>query len=312
MKKTLVAIAVSGAAISSVSAFAADSSVDVYGNLQYAYSDSDENGAQLGDNGSTIGLTGETMVTEGTTAFFKYELEADADENNSNVAIGLDQAFVGVKGGFGKVQLGTFDSIYADAVQDGLDQGEYVGIKGSATTAEGDTLAYFSPSFNGLELQASVQVKGEAEDEVDKTDNSKTVKDGTALTLVAKYSVDALTVSAGYDDQGTTVNGNETYGLGVAYQVSPALSVNAKYEQQSDVDSRMGLGARFAYGLGDVYGSYQTIDPEAANQDSYDNYLVGVSYDVAPNMYVYAEYGQQAATLDKEDTVTAIGTALSF
>ncbi|TPE54113.1 porin [Maribrevibacterium harenarium] len=310
MKKTLVAIAVSGAAISSVSAFAADSSVDVYGNLQYAYSDSDENGAQLGDNGSTIGLTGETMVTEGTTAFFKYELEADADENNSDVSIGLDQAFVGVKGGFGKVQLGTFDSIYSDAVQDGLDQGEYVGIAGSATTAEGDTLAYFSPSFNGLELQASVQVKGKAETETQ--GNTATVKDGTALTLVAKYSVDALTVSAGYDDQGTTVNGNETYGLGVAYQVSPALSVNAKYEQQSDVDSRMGVGARFAYGLGDVYGSYQTIDPEAANQDSYDNYLVGVSYNVASNMYVYAEYGQQAATKDNEDTVTAIGTALSF
>ena len=179
---------------------------------------------------------------------------------------------------------------------------------GAGTTAEGDTLAYFSPSFNGLELQASVQVKGEAESEV--ADSS--VKKGSAIALVAKYTLDDLTLSAGYDDKGTTVNGKDTYGFAAAYQVSPALAVNAKFEQETDTNTLMGVGAKYAYGLGNVYGSFQTVDPDASNADSYNNYLVGVSYDVASNMYVYAEYGQQAADNTNEDKVTAIGTTLSF
>ena len=58
MKKSIIAIAVSSAALASVSVQAAEgSTVDVYGNIQYAYTDADA-GDSFKDNGSTIGLKG--------------------------------------------------------------------------------------------------------------------------------------------------------------------------------------------------------------------------------------------------------------
>lgn len=123
MKKTLVAIAVSSAALTSVSAFAAEDTVnfDVYGNIQLVYADSDANDSEITDNGSTFGFQGSTAINDDLTGFFKYELEADADEKTSDIAVNLDQAYVGLQGGFGKVQVGSFDSIYNNAIQDTYD-----------------------------------------------------------------------------------------------------------------------------------------------------------------------------------------------
>jgi predicted porin len=313
MKKTLVALAVSSVAASSVTAFAAEDTTkfDTYGNIQLVYANSDDNGSELGDNGSTFGFQGSTAISQGLTGFFKYELEADADEKNSDVDLGLDQAFAGLKGSFGKVQVGSFDSIYNNAIQDGVDQFEYLGFGGSSLTSEGDTIAYFSPSFNGLEIQASAQIKGgddsaNSSSELDDAGTTATSESGTATTLVAKYTLDALTLAVGYDDLSTTVGGEATYGFSAAYQLSPALVLKAKYEEQDD-DSVMGIATRYAYGMGDLYASYEAYSMDAG--EDYDEYGVGASYNLASNMYVYAEYGQQGSA---EDTVMATGATYLF
>ncbi|ADZ92205.1 porin [Marinomonas mediterranea] len=312
MKKSIIALAVSGAALASASAFAADEvTFTPYGNIQLVYADSDANHSEIKDNGSTFGFKGETKVKDDLTAFFKYELEADADEKTNDIAVNLDQAYLGVKGSMGKVQVGTFDSIYNNAIQDGVDQLEYIGISGAATTAEGDTIAYFSPSMSGFEVQLSAQVKGKADDDVQAAETATvkagTTEDGTALTFVAKYSVDALTVAFGYDSLDNVNGAEETMGLSAEYKLNEALSLRAKYEENDDVDSRFGLGARYAYGTGDVYGSYQNVDPDSGN--SYDEYAIGATYNVASTMYVYAELGQVEAS---EDDVTALGATYVF
>ncbi len=311
MKKTLVALAVSSVAASSMTAFAADDTTkfDTYGNIQLVYANSDDDGSELTDNGSTFGFQGSTAISQGLTGFFKYELEADADEKDGDVDLGLDQAFVGLKGGFGKVQVGSFDSVYNNAIQDGLDQFEYIGISGNSLTDEGDTIAYFSPSFNGFEVHASAQVKGSADDSVDDTDATSS-DNGTAATLVLKYSVDALTLAAGYDDRNTTRGNVEpTYGLSASLQVSPALSIGAKFEDTKDEATRFGLSTRYAYGMGDLYASYQMVESDVAGEDDYDDYGIGATYNLASNMYVYAEYAQQDAD---EDQVVATGATYLF
>ncbi|SBS24718.1 Outer membrane pore protein E precursor [Marinomonas aquimarina] len=308
MKKTLVAIAVSSAALTSASAFAADETInfDVYGNIQLVYADSDANDSEITDNGSTFGFQGSTAISDDLTGFFKYELEADADEKTSGVDVNLDQAYVGLQGSFGKVQVGSFDSIYNNAIQDDYDQFEYLGVHQADLTDEGDTIAYFSPSMGGFEVQLSAQFKGKAESEV-----GNGTEDGTALTAVVKYSVDALTIAAGYDSlENNTARSNAdsaTYGLNVAYQVTPALSVAAQYEEEEDYSEAFGLAARFNYGAGDVYTTIQTVDLE--NGDDYDGYGVGATYNLASNMYVYAEFGQTGAS---EDDVTALGATYLF
>ena len=316
MKKTLVAIAVSSAALTSVSAFAADDTVnfDVYGNIQLVYADSKDNDSKIADNGSTFGFQGSTAVSDDLTAFFKYELELDADDKTrneeSNSGVDLDQAYVGLQGSFGKVQIGSFDTPYNNAIQDSLDQFEYLGAHTASLTSEGDTIAFYSPSIYGFEFQTAIQVKGSADDSTTSSDADRKSDNGTASQMVLKYSVDALTVALGYDNLANVLGKEDTstYGLNVGFQVNPALSVSFQYEDETDVAETFGLGARFNYGSGDLYGTVQTVDQEGSAAD-YDMYGIGATYNLASNVYVYAEYGQVD---EAEDKVTAVGATYLF
>ncbi|MBM6551306.1 porin [Marinomonas ostreistagni] len=327
MKKTLVAIAVSSAAVSSMTAFAADETTnfDVYGNIQLAYVDSDDSDtAEIEDNGSTFGFQGSTAINDDLTGFFKYELEVDADDksNNDDLSIDLDQAFVGVQGSFGKAQVGSFDTVYNNAIQDTYDQFEALGVHQAQLTGEGDTIAYYSPSFGGFEFQTSIAVRDKASDDAERTEEN----DGTASQVVLKYSVDALTVAVGYDDGNNTGDGeSSTTGLNVTYQLTPALSIGGQYEEVEDFSSAFGLAARYNYGAGDVYSTVQMVDldDEVNGIDDYDVYAFGITYNLSSAMYVYGEFGQNAAfdedsygndtiiTRD-DDKTTAVGVTYLF
>jgi len=316
MKKTIIAIAVSSAALASVSTYAAEgSTVDVYGNIQYAYTNGDA-GDKAQDNGSTFGFKGETTISDDLTAFFKYELEADADEKTSGVDVNLDQAFVGLKGGFGKVQVGSFDSIYNNAIQDSVDQFEQLGFTSNITTTEGDTVAYFSPSFGGFEFQASAQVKGRAEGtETTKiNDNNVNLTNGTAFTAVVKYTVGDLVAALGYDDLNNYQNrSTDTTGLSLGYNFLDNLNVTAKFETTEDFQDTVGLSARYGYGAGDVYASVESISPDASDESDYNEYGVGMTYDLASNVYVYGEVGRfENASNSNADTQTAVGVYYGF
>ena len=298
MKKSMIALAISGAALSSVSAFAQDITVDVYGNIQYAYINNDS-GTDLADNGSTFGFQGESVVDENLTTFFKYELELDADDKENEGSVNLDQAYVGLKGGFGKVQIGSFDTIYSNAIQDSLDQFEVFGIEGASDTDEGDTIAYFSPDLGGFEIQAAVQTKGSAD--------VNTAETGNAVSAVVKYNLEALTFAVGYDSLENTSSDEATIGFAVDYQASPSLSVSFKAESTSDTEELVGVATRYGYGAGALYGSAQVVSPEVG--DSYNEFAAGVSYDITSNMYVYAEVGQLSSS---EESNTAVGVYYGF
>ncbi|MEP7731300.1 porin [Marinomonas primoryensis] len=305
MKKSIIAIAVSSAALASVSVQAAEgSTVDVYGNIQYAYIDKDA-GSNFEDNGSTIGLKGETKINDDLTAFFKYEIEFDADQKSGGPGedkADLDQAFVGLKGNFGKVQVGSFDTIYNNAIQDGINQFEYLGPTKAGNTSEGDTIAYFSPSMNGFEVQVAAQVKG------DNSELAGSNTDGASAMAVVKYSTDLVSVALGYDArENTSTDPKATTGLAVTVMPMANFSVTGKYETTEDTQDVLGLAARYGYGVGDVYASYQNVDPDAS--DDFNEYGVGVTYNLASNVYVFAEVGQFTAS---EDDQTSVGVYYGF
>jgi predicted porin len=296
MKKSIVALAVSSAALASVSAYAAeDTSLDFYGNIQYAFANSEANGAgsDFQDNGSTLGVKGDSKVTDDITAFFKYELEfkADnqADRDNDYSGSKLDQAYVGVKGNFGKVTVGTHDTIYNNAIQDAVDQFEYVGIDSISGSSQGDTITYFSPSMSGFEVQLAVQTKGSA---VDGEDNDGSYS-GNAPMAVLKYSNDLVSVALGYDSRENTVASNADAATGLAVTVTPMdnLSITAKYETLEDTADYLGLAARYGYGMGDIYGSYTNVNMDDSDLNDYNTFAVGVTYSINSSMYVYAEVG---------------------
>jgi len=303
MKKSLIAIAVSTSAFSMSAVHAADG-VEIYGNIQTVYTIQEatpDDTAQLEDNGSTFGFKGEKELKNGLTGFFKYELEADADEKTSDITVNLDQAYIGVKGGFGSVQIGSFDSIYDNAIQDGVDQFEYLGFEEADTTDEGDTIAYFSPSLGGLEIHVSAQTIGNGE-------KGETVTD-TAVTTAVQYSTGVLTLTLGYDSLNNTADKDETFGFSTGLALGDT-SLSFKYETNSD-DIYLGLAVHAPYSEGRVYGSYQTVDLDDNASEDYDEYGVGVTYnlDTDGDVFVYAEVGQTGTS---ENGVTALGAVYAF
>ncbi|GHA95275.1 porin [Modicisalibacter luteus] len=238
MKKTLLATAIAGALGASAAAQAATvynqdgTQLDIYGDLNYAYKSVEEatynaNGdftgvsAQDGidDNGSTLGFTGQHVINAGVTAYFDMQFDVDGLDEESFSGMDVDQAFIGAKGSFGDVRLGSWDDLIDDWVQDPITNNEtfdltdgnglYGGDDGANTQEnndrEGDKIQYLSPSFNGLQFAVGAQYKGDAEggyeegsgdsfgENIDNSGNA-------AFYGGVKYEVGAFSVAAVYDN----------------------------------------------------------------------------------------------------------------
>ena len=377
MKKTLLATAIA-ASMAATGAQAATvynqdgTKLDLYGNLQFAYANTNdadgESTDELADNGSTLGVKGEHMISEGLAGYFKYEFEGDADEIKG--AGGLDtgdQAYMGLKGNFGDARLGSWDPLIDDWIQDPITNNEYFDVSdsnqnifGIEDSREGNKLAYTSPSLAGFQFAVGTQYEGDAEDNNLETGvgaagpnagqsfSVQNDSDSNASFFGGlKYTAGAFSVAAVYDNldnnDGTYITGpyagqefdaGEQYGITAQYTVN-TLRVAAKVERfQSDSDliedvNYYGLGARYGYGMGDIYGAYQYVDvggdellDSADNAftsgdwpneegESYNEVVLGATYNVSDAMYTFIEGAWYDRENDADDGV-AVGAVYMF
>ncbi|MEG3081799.1 porin [Halomonas sp. 5021] len=381
MKKTLLATAIAGAAFASGAQAATiynedGTKLDLYGNIQIAYKSIDQgaNGSEdeIFDNGSTIGFAGEHLITRDLTGYFKAEVEHDADE--AKTAGGLDtgdQAYLGLKGNFGDLRVGSWDPLIDDWIQDPITNNEFFDVSDSngrivgIESREGDKFTYTSPSFNGFTFAVGTQYEGDAEGDAEgggtvntggDTGANITVSDETGSNASAfagvEYSAGAFSIAAVYDDlgnndgtfTGTDADGNavsgdydagEQYGITGQYTVD-TLRVALKLERfQSDSDfladtNYYGVGARYGYGNGDIYGAYQYVDvggddftdtadaaftsgdfPNEVSDESYNEIVLGVTYNVSDAMYTFIEGAMYDRENDEDDGV-AVGAVYLF
>ncbi|WP_176503156.1 porin [Cobetia sp. 5-11-6-3] len=342
MKKTLLATAIAGAAaLAATSASAATvynqdgTKLDIYGNVQLAYSYVDQLGgdpeSELGDNGSTFGAKGEHKINDDIVGYFKAEWEYDADESKGG-GNGLndgDQSYVGAKGSFGDARIGSWDQLMDDWIQDPISNNEYFDLTDSSTqidgdsqTREGNKLQYMSPVMGGLQFAVGSNFEGDGEDE-NVTDSNQ-----ASFFAGAKYTVGGFSVAGVYDNLGQfeATNGSDIgdqYGITGQYTVD-ALRIAVKAERfageedDTDVDY-YGIGARYGYGMGDVYGGYQYVDAEDnstlasdnGGDDSFNEFNLGVTYNISSAMYTYIEYAQYDRSGDAGDGA-AVGIYYGF
>ncbi|MCO7231308.1 MULTISPECIES: porin [Cobetia] len=347
MKKTLLATAIAGAAaLAATSASAATvynqdgTKLDIYGNVQLAYTYIDQLGgdpeSELADNGSTFGAKGEHKINDDIVGYFKAEWEYDADEAKSSEGLDTgDQAYVGAKGSFGDARIGSWDQLMDDWIQDPVTNNEYFdvtdsssNITGGSTVREGNKLQYMSPVMGGLQFAVGSNFEGDGEDE--------NVTDSNQASFYAggKYTVGGFSIAAVYDDLGqfdgvddgtgaSQGDIGEQYGLTAQYTVD-ALRVAVKAERfaadadNADVDY-YGIGARYGYGMGDVYGAYQYVDAEDGSDlavenggdDSFNEFTVGATYNISSAMYTFIEYAQYDRSGDASDGA-AVGIYYGF
>ncbi|MFP5301278.1 porin [Cobetia sp. SIMBA_158] len=329
--------------------------LDIYGNVQIVYTYIDKLGgdpdSDLTDNGSTFGAKGEHKINDDIVGYFKAEWEYDADEAKGSGGLDTgDQAYVGAKGSFGDARIGSWDPLMDDWIQDPITNNEYFDLSdsGTALTAadddstlrEGDKLQYMSPTMGGLQFAVGANFNGEGSYSDNEDDGVEGVRDEadsgnisgsdqTSFFAGAKYTVGGFSVAAVYDNldqyEGNSVDGDDVgdqYGLTAQYTVD-ALRVAVKAERfageedDTDVDF-YALGARYGYGMGDVYGAYQYVDAEDQSNyatkygdDSFNEFNLGVTYNISSAMYTYVEYRQLDRAGDAGDGA-AVGIYYGF
>ncbi len=333
MKKTLIASAIAAATFSGAVAAQESNMPTVYGNIQYALSHTNVDGAGSTvdhfDNGTTLGVKHDHEIAPGITGFLKMELEGiNADDKAASSGIDkLDEAYIGIKGdSFGQVWVGSDDSTYESAIDKIVNFHEVgTGIGGSYSTGEGDLIQYMSPSFGGLTLGGAVQVNGDG----DASKNGKSYP----YQLAAIYSVDALELAFAMDsNDGNTlyskttpdVNNENTYGLRATYAMGD-LSLTGEYQTRKDVSNEFGLIGVYALGANQFSLAYQVVEddsPGASNGDKEDVIALQALHNLSDNMYVYFEgymYSSDDAaayTLESgsgdEQTVAAVGGVYYF
>ncbi|SEL08698.1 porin [Halomonas daqiaonensis] len=359
MKKTLLATAIAGAMAASGAQAATvynqdGTKLDIYGNIQIAYFNTDsavfdndgtltgtDSADQIADNGTTFGFAAEHVIYDGLTGYMKLEfddIKADEMKTASDATDSGDQAYVGLKGNFGDVRLGSYDQLIDDWIQDpvtsneGFDVSDSTRAHGGGANQETDKVTYTSPSFSGMQFAVGTQYKGDSEIENLEDSGNASFFGG------AKYTAGPFSIAAVYDnlDNVQYIDGNgdvdsvgDQYGVTAQYTVDTlrvALKLERFDSEITDGDSTnfYGLGARYGYGNGDIYAAYQYVDvgagtflseldetlqDEQDRSETYNEVILGANYNISDAMYVWTE----AAWYDREgDDGDGVGVGVTY
>lgn len=337
-----------------------------YKNVNNAAGDSED---ELFDNGSTIGFAGEHLITRDLKGYFKAEFEHDVDEAKTAGGLNTgDQAYTGLKGNFGDLRVGSWDPLIDDWIQDPITNNEWFDVSDSSKrivgleSREGNKVSYTSPSFGGFEFAVGTQYEGDAENrgstgviEFDQGAQANVTDEGDSNASFfggAKYTAGAFSIAAVYDNldnndgtytgidsDGNAIGGDydagEQYGITAQYTVDTlrmALKLE-RFESGSELTSDTnyyGFGARYGYGMGDIYGAYQYVDvggnsfldtaddaftsgdwPSERADESYNEVVLGATYNVSDAMYTFIEGAMYDRNEDEDDGV-AVGAVYLF
>ncbi|WP_299314431.1 porin [uncultured Halomonas sp.] len=341
LKKSLIATAVVGALSASAVAQAATvydqdgTKVDIYGRINYMITsggtqdltpgEEKTNGSEFQNNGSRFGFRANHEINSDLSAFARMEFRFNADEVNRD-PMQVRNSFLGLKSQqLGTLTVGNFDSVYKEAVTGVFDNYEndgWVTHDSGSTSSRGDTVAYATPVFNGLQGHLQVKHISGNDATVGAQDNSSTTSTAAAVT----YSWEDLYLAAGYNQSkdvsdrgasypsgggGNNAAGEDIWGISAQYKFLPNFSARVIYEELGSVNEGasasakkeiVGLGATFNYGQGNLYADVYDVS-YVGDISSSNPWAIGVDYRFSP-MRVYAEiYDEDASGENIDDSL---------
>lgn len=254
MQKKLLAVALAGAFGAPALALAQSSTVQVFGTLYVEYGRLDQANAAPGvarsnadfmqTPGNEIGFKGEEKLGGGLSAWFQCTSTADIRGNSQNGWCSRNSA-LGLKGGFGNVFIGVWDSPFKRTVSPLTVGGNDTGFWGTASLLLGDSttegvgtgrldfkrrqqnsINYDSPNFAGFQVMAMFTSSQPSTGTLSAASNSKP----RVMSLGGQYSAGPLFVAAGYEQHrdfagaGATAPANSkdnAWHIGAAYTWGP-------------------------------------------------------------------------------------------
>jgi len=270
MQKKLLAVALAGAFGAPAVALAQSSTVQIFGTIYLEYTvhaDQGDATAFPGSGrtttdfiqtpGSEIGFKGEEKLGGGLSAWFQCTSTADVRGDSGNGFCQRNSA-IGMKGGFGNVFIGVWDTPFKRTISPTVVGGNDTGIWGTAFLLTGDSttdtvganrlnfkkrqrdlITYDSPTFGGFQVMAAFSSAQPATGTVTLASNNKP----RVLSIGGQYSAGPLYVSAGFEQHrdyggaGATVpNGTHDNGwhIGAAYTWGPVRFGGQYTEQRFD------------------------------------------------------------------------------
>jgi len=336
MKKSLIALAVAGALTAPM---VAQADATLYGISEVRLNMTEDEDADVRVSKMRLGVKGDVAFenVEGASGFYGMEWEFNANANgtgaqglegaSSSVAneVTVRKAFAGVKTGFGTF-IGGRQNNPVDAT-------EVTDIFTDASNGHalnnpdrlGNSLAYVTPSFNGVEAYAAMVLDGadtDAEEDVD------------GYVLGATYRGNGLTVAAGYwsfDENyidGTAVTTGtaerDFWSLGASYSFGDA-TVMANYQDREtgseDIEA-YSIAATYAIGNATLKAGYydsEVDDAGTASDVDSKTFALNATYALGKKASAYVEWsntdidrGVGAATADSDKDTWVVGYALSF
>ncbi|MAM59967.1 MAG: porin [Maritimibacter sp.] len=241
---------------------------EIYGNVQIIYTNADHESfegsqSQLTDYAySTLGVQHSHEIMPGVEAFGKLELEGFfVTEDTISEAIVVDEAYLGVRGGFGEVWVGSDDSQYEVLIGDygnwyyEVAQSNFFS---NWSTGEDDLVQYVSPSFGGLTLHGVVQIDAKNERAVDNQDDQNN-QSKYPYQLGVRYKMDRLSVALAMDSNDGAANNENTYGVRVDFAVNDSLSLNTFYSTQKGDRAVAAANEEFGADPVESFESYGTV-----------------------------------------------------
>jgi len=297
IKTGLVASAV--LAVLAVPAMAAD--VTIYGRAHLSadhLDNGDDSAIKVSSNSSRLGFKASTKLENGLEALVQIEQEVRID-NGSGTWTSRD-SFVGLKGDFGLVRVGKFDTPHkkirssTDMFGDRLGDARNITRKAGAFDERFDqSIHYQSPAFNNVTFDFVYSTeRGQTQD----ADN-----DTNQISTSVTYSVKGLYLAAAYETRGdfATIDGelkdSKSLRLGAYYDINSAFRVAALYQTISDIAG----GDRDVYGIGASYkageytfrGQYYVAGDNDTDDSGAGMLAVGVDRSFGKDLTLYAVYG---------------------
>jgi len=244
------------------------------GNISKFVAQGDSN-TQLVCNDCEVGVKGSEDLGNGLKALFKLAYEYDI--NNSTGLTGRDQ-WLGLGGVFGKLQAGTMSTVYkdygkaVDPIYETVLQGKNIGLQSHLHSGKGDqgqgrstnTIGYYSPSWNGLELDATYVIR---------PDSEYPPAHDNPYSAGVKYENGGLFAGVAYLNNGAGSDDSAT-------QVSASYTFN-----------NFGIYGQYEFDGGLVTDDRTGSLGQNNSGDGADVWFVGADYTMGNNM-IYAAYGQ--------------------
>jgi len=301
MKKSLIALAVAGAMTAPM---IAQADATLYGSFRVGVESVSDNAdatkdkdLDVVDQSSRIGIKGDVdLGLDGTKGLFHWEANINSADSDSDI-LKERLSYIGAKGDWGQALIGRQyhphyllingpTNVFNPGSSDfgerfNLVKRTNVGVDHKRVD---NTIAYYSPKFNGVQLIAGAVIAASGSDDDNVLDD-----DVDGYNVAAHYAGNNMTVAVSYAtaDNSSLVAAQkeqDVWGLSATYKLD-AVKFALSYEDL-EIENNAGtetvdqqaltLAATYTMGATSVYGRYVDFDNDIAGQEDLKQWGLGV------------------------------------